>query len=138
MEGFEAFEKALAEFGEKMNYPLALEDGELTFTVDGSVNVNIRCLEDSRYLVLWASVGELPDDELAGERAAALLEMNDLGLGTRGFTLGMRDGERRLVIHDRRPVSDLESADAIAAWTGDLVETTEMIRERLAADFPAD
>ena len=81
MDGREQFEQVLAEFGEKLNAELKLVDDRCEFTVDGAVEIEIDYYPESDMLVAWATVGELPKDDLAGARALALLALNGLGNG---------------------------------------------------------
>ena len=133
------FKKVLAEFGRMNGHDLALdEEGACDFDVDNAVIVNLRALEQSGQIVAWATIGELPEDDLAGARAAYLLTINDLGVGTHGFTLGMDEDERRLVVHDRRKADVFVTVNELAAWVDDLVETVSRIRREFEARFPID
>ena len=136
MDAFDDYRSAIAELGEKTGLSLSLEDNHCSFTVDDSVDVNLEFLEESESAVLWAAVGVLPDDGLAGERAMRLLEMNEPGGETRGFTLGMDEDGRVLVAHARRDVEEGISANILAAWIEDLVTLVGNVREEFAERYP--
>jgi hypothetical protein len=81
-------------------------------------------------------VGELPEDEYSGERALALLALDELGAGHAGFTLSMDPETRRVVAHDRRGVEAVDSADRLAVWVESLVDLVKGIRHDFAERFP--
>ena len=137
MYDFTAFSDVLADFGKMNGQSLALDEtGACVFTVDAELVVNLQTLAASGYVLAWATVGGLPDDGFAGARAAFLLSMQDLGRETHGFSLGMDEEDRRLVIHDRRPSDLFASVDELAAWIDDLVETVAHIRNEFNARYP--
>ncbi len=136
MDAFDDYRGALAELGEKTGLSLSAEDNHCSFTVDGSVDANLEFLEESESVVLWATVGVLPDDGFVGERAMRLLEMNEPGGETRGFTLGMDEDGRVLVAHARRDVDAGISADILAAWIEDLATLVGNVREEFAERYP--
>ena len=138
MDGREQFEQVLAEFGEKLGHGLSLADDRCNFTVDGEVEVEIDYYPDSDMLVAWSTVGELPSDELSGERALALLSINGLEEGHAGFTVSMDASTRRVVAHDRRGTEAIDSADRLAVWIDALVTLVKGIRSEFAAKFPFD
>lgn len=137
MDGFDAFDKVLGDFGRMNGKELSLDlGGACSFDVDGEVVVQVRALEGSRQIMAWSIVGDLPDDSLSGARAAFLLTINDLGTGTHGYTLSMDESERRLLAHDRRKVEVFETVDEFAAWIDDLVELVTRIRREFNARYP--
>ena len=136
MDGREQFEQVLAEFGEKLKAELRLVDDRCGFTVDGAVEVEIDFYPESEMLVAWATVGELPEDDLSGARALALLALNGLGAGRAGFTLSMDAETRRVVAHDRRGVEAIDSADRLAVWIDTLVDLVKRIRTDFGERFP--
>ena len=136
MDGREQFEQVLAEFGEKLNAELKLVDDRCEFTVDGAVEIEIDYYPESAMLVAWATVGELPKDDLSGARALALLALNGLGAGRTGYTLSMDAETRRVVAHDRHGVETIDSADRLAVWMDTLVVLVKRIRSEFGERFP--
>lgn len=137
MKGFEDFNHVLGEFGRMNGKDLSLDvGGACMFDVDGEVVVMLRALESSNQVMAWSIVGDLPDDNLSGARAAFLLTINDLGVGTHGYTLSMDENERRLLAHDRRKAAVFATVDELAAWIDDLVETVTRIRREFNAHYP--
>ena len=134
----ESFEQCLADFGKVLGTELVFEEDHCNFTVDGTVEIELDYYDDADVVVAWATVGEMPEDDLAGDRALALLAMNELGGEGGGFTLSMDAETRRVIAHDHRPAEAFESVDRIAAWLGKLVELVNVIREDFEERFPCD
>jgi hypothetical protein len=132
----EQFEQVLAEFGDKMNCRLKLEDGRCSFTVDGAVEIEIDYYDEAEAVVAWSTVGELPEDALSRDRALALLAINELGSGHAGFTLSMDPETRRVVAHDRRGAEAVDSADRLAVWMDALVDIVKGVRLEFSERFP--
>ena len=132
----EQFEQVLAEFGEKMSTELKLVDGRCSFTVDGTVEIEIDYYDAAEAVVAWSTVGELPEDELSRDRALALLAINELGSGHAGFTISMDPETRRVVAHDRRGAEAVDSADRLAVWMEALVDLVKGVRLEFAERFP--
>ena len=133
------FEGVLAEFGKIAGIPLALdEDGTATFTVDDEIIVNLQYLDESDAIVAFAPVGgfggtDAPD---AGEKALALLRMNEIGGPTEGFTLALDEDAELVLAMDRRSALEISSADSLAAWMEALVIAVRAVRDRFAEEFP--
>ena len=136
MNGREQLEQVLAEFGEKTGFEIKLEEDRCNFIVDGVVEIELDYYADSAMLVAWSDVGELPEDEYSGERALALLALDELGAGHAGFTLSMDPETRRVVAHDRRGSEAVDSADRLAGWIEALVDLVKGIRHDFAERFP--
>ena len=135
----EQFEDVLAEFGETVKLPLALgEDGTATFTVDDEIVVSLQYLDESDFVVAFSPVGAFggtgaPD---AGEKALALLRMNEPGGIGEGFTLALDEEADLVSAMDRRSALEISSADSLAAWVDALVRVVRKVREDFAARFP--
>lgn len=136
MECREQFEQILAEFGEKLGAKLELADDRCNFIVDGTVEVEIDYYDDADSLVVWSTVGELPEDRFSAARAFALLSLNELGAFRAGFTLAMDAETRRVVAHDRRGADAIDSADRLAVWIDALVDLVKSVRSDFAKRFP--
>jgi len=132
----ESFEQCLAAFGKVLGTELVFEEGHCNFTVDGAVEIELDYYDDSDVVVAWATVGEMPEDDLAGDRALVLLALNELGSPAGGYTLSMDADTRRVIAHDNRPAEFFDSADRLAAWLDALVELVNAIREDFAERFP--
>ena len=134
----EQFEDVLADFGALVKQNLALDgDGAATFTVDDEVIVNLQYLDT---VLAFAPVGAFgdPDGADAGERALALLRLNDIGGPCEGFTLAL-DADADLVLAmDRRSALVLATPDALAAWLDALVRAVRAVRAHFAEHFPAE
>ena len=61
----ESFEQCLAVFGKMLGTELVFEEDRCNFTVDGAVEVELDYYDDSDVVVAWATVGEMPEDDLA-------------------------------------------------------------------------
>ena len=132
----ESFEQCLADFGKVLGTELVFEEDRCNFTVDGAVEIELDYYDDSDVVVAWATVGEMPEDDLAGDRALVLLALNELGGPAGGYTLSMDADTRRVIAHDNRPAEAFDSADRLAAWLDTLVELVNAIREDFAERFP--
>ena len=132
----ESFEQYLADFGKALGTELVFEEDRCNFTVDGAVEIELDYYDDSDVVVAWATVGEMPEDDLAGDRALVLLALNELGSPAGGYTLSMDADTRRVIAHDNRPAEAFDSADRLAAWLDTLVELVNAIREDFAERFP--
>ena len=132
----ESFELCLADFGKALGTTLVFEEDHCNFTVDGAVEIELDYYDDSDVVVAWATVGEMPEDDLAGDRALVLLALNELGSPAGGYTLSMDAETRRVIAHDNRPAEAFDSADRLATWLETLVELVNTIREDFAERFP--
>lgn len=132
----ESFELCLADFGKALGTKLVFEEDHCNFTVDGAVEIELDYYDDSDVVVAWATVGEMPEDDLAGDRALVLLALNELGSPAGGYTLSMDADTRRVIAHDNRPAEAFDSADRLAAWLETLVDLVNAIREDFAERFP--
>jgi hypothetical protein len=132
----ESFEQYLADFGKALGTELVFEEDHCNFTVDGAVEIELDYYDDSDTVVAWATVGEMPEDDLAGDRALVLLALNELGSPAGGYTLSMDADTRRVIAHDNRPAEAFDSADRLAVWIDTLVELVNAIREDFAERFP--
>ena len=136
----EQFEDVLADFGRVVGQDIALVDDTATFTADDDMIVNLHYLDDSDTVLAFAPVGGFgdPDDATAGERALALLRLNDIDGPCEGFTLAL-DADADLVLAmDRRSALVLASADALAAWIEALVRAVRAVRADFAEHFPTE
>ena len=134
----ESFNMTLAEFGRRMGTELVMEDGRCTFTVDGDVDVELDYLDEAHVVVAWAFVGLAPEDACAGDRARALLALNEVGADNGGFSLSLDPQTRRVIAHDRRPAELFDAADRLAAWIGALTDLVDRIRRDFETRFPCD
>jgi len=136
----EAFEQALADFGHKAGLELKLDkDGECTLNVDdGDVNVNFHYLDGVDMIVVWATVGFLPDDRLAGMRACRLLKWNEFLEKTDRFTLGSDAETGRLVAAGKFPAFVFDDADRLGCMVSVLVDTVHRVRQELDHDYPPE
>ena len=134
----DSFNMSLEKFGEKIGIDLALEDGRCSLTVDDAIEVEIDYLEDAHVVIAWATVGLAPEDDFQGDRARALLALNELDAPNGGFSLSMDPENRRIIAHDHRPAELFESGDRIAAWIGALVDLVNHVRDDFAERFPCE
>ena len=131
----------LAEFGNALNLSLALDDEDtVSFMVDGEAIVNIQYLDESDFAVAFSPVGafggtDAPD---AGEKALALLRMNEPGGIGEGFTLALDEEADLVSAMDRRSALEISSADSLAAWVDALVRVVQTVREDFVARFPIE
>lgn len=98
---------------------------------------HFQYLERSAQLVLWATVGFLPPDRFAPLRMARLMQMQDLGGDSGGFTLGTEPETGRVVAVARRAPAELDSA-SLAGWVDELDKALGRIRQALAEEFPVE
>jgi len=136
----EAFELALADFGASVGLDLKLdEEGECTLSVDdGDVNVNFHYLDGVDALVVWATVGFLPNDRYAGMRACRLLKWNEFVQKTGRFTLGSDAETGRLVAAGRFPAFIFDNVGRLGCMVSVLVDTVHRVREELDHDYPPE
>lgn len=136
----EQFEDVLEEFSSATGLDVTLVQDAACLTVDDEIVVNIHYMDQSDTVLLWAPVGgfggtDAPD---AGDKALALLRIGDLGGPVAGFTLALDADADVVLAMDRRSARVLSSADALAGWIEALVRAVRAVRERFAADFPAE
>ena len=135
------FLDVLAEFGNAIDLSLALDDdGVVSFMVDDEAMVNLQYLDESDFAVAFSPVSgfggtDAPD---AGEKALALLRMNEPGGVAEGFTLALDEEADLVLAMDRRSALEIPSADSLAAWVDALVRVVRAVREDFAARFPAE
>ena len=136
----EQFQNVLAEFGESVKLPLALDDdGSATFTVDEEIIINLQYLDESDSILAFAPVGGFDATEPdAGEKALALLRLNDLGGATEGFTLALDEDADLVLAMDRRSALEIAAVDSLAAWMEALVDAVRAVRAHFAESFPVD
>ena len=135
------FEDVLAEFGNLLKQELVLDDeATVTFTIDDEIIVNMQYLEESDVIVAFSPVGAFGGIDVAGagEKALALLRLNELGGATEGFTLALDDDADLVLAMDRRSALEISSADSLAAWMESLVHAVRAVREYFAVNFPVD
>lgn len=135
------FEDVLAEFGNLLKQELVLDDeATVTFTIDDEIIVNMQYLEESDVIVAFSPVGAFGGVDVAdaGEKALALLRLNELGGATEGFTLALDDDADLVLAMDRRSALEISSADSLAAWMESLVHAVRAVREYFAVNFPVD
>ena len=135
------FLDVLAEFGNAIDLSLALDDdGAVSFMVDDEAMVNLQYLDESDFAVAFSPIGgfggtDAPD---AGEKALALLRMNEPGGVAEGFTLALDEEADLVLAMDRRSALEISSADSLAAWVDALVRVVRAVREDFAARFPIE
>lgn len=137
----EQFTDVLAEFGNALNLSLALDDEDtVSFMVDGEAIVNIQYLDESDFAVAFSPVGAFggTDAPEAGEKALALLRMNEPGGIGEGFTLALDEEAELVLAMDRRSALEISSADSLAAWVDALVRVVRKVREEFVARFPIE
>lgn len=135
------FEDVLAEFGNLLKQELVLDDeATVTFAIDDEIIVNMQYLEESDVIVAFSPVGAFGGIDVAGagEKALALLRLNELGGATEGFTLALDDDADLVLAMDRRSALEISSADSLAAWMESLVHAVRAVREYFAVNFPVD
>ncbi|MBP5640779.1 MAG: type III secretion system chaperone [Victivallales bacterium] len=132
----DSFNASLAEFGKTLGIELMLEDGRCNFIVDDTIEVELDYIEDAHVVVAWATVGLAIEDNYQGERARALLALNELDAPNGGFSISMDPEMRRVIVHDHRPAELFDSADRIAVWIGALVDLVYHIRNDFEKRFP--
>ena len=135
------FEDVLAEFGDLLKQELVLDDeATVTFAIDDEIIVNMQYLEESDVIVAFSPVGAFGGIDVAGagEKALALLRLNELGGATEGFTLALDDDADLVLAMDRRSALEISSADSLAAWMESLVHAVRAVREYFAVNFPVD
>ena len=133
-----SFNMSLEEFGKTLGIDLAIEDGRCNFIVDDAIEVEIDYLEDAHVVIAWAIIGFAPEDDYQGDRALALLALNELDAPNGGFSVSMDPETRRVIAHDHRPAELFESGDSIAAWIGALVDLVNQVRNDFAKRFPCE
>lgn len=132
----EQFNDILAEFGTFVKCDVVLDDdGFASFAVDDDVIVNIRFLDASGSIVAFSPVGAFGDQGDEGEKALALLRMNDLGGLSEGFTLALDEVADLVLALDRRSALEISSADSLAAWIEALVRVVRAVRGYFAEHF---
>ena len=135
------FEDVLAEFGDLLKQELVIDDeATVTFTIDDEFIVNMQYLEESDVIVAFSPVGAFGGVDVAdaGEKALALLRLNELGGATEGFTLALDDDADLVLAMDRRGALEISSADSLAAWMESLVHAVRAVRDYFAVNFPVD
>jgi protein-tyrosine-phosphatase len=136
------FEDVLAEFGEIVKRPLALDDdATATFVVDDEIIVNLQYLDESDVVVAFAPVGAFgSDDELPNqsEKALELLRLNEPGGIAEGFTLALDEEADLVLAMDRRSALELANADSFAAWIEALVRAVRAVSRHFAEHFPEE
>ena len=136
MSNYDSFSLSLAEFGKRLGIELAMADGRCNFTVDGTVEVELDYLDDAQVVVAWSVIGLAPEDGLSGDRATALLALNELDAPNGGFSVSMDPETRRVVAHDHRAAELFDSADRLAAWIEALVALVGRVRYEFELRFP--
>lgn len=124
------FEDVLADFGALAKLDLALDDdGTASFVADDDVVVDLQYLDGADAVVAFSPVGSFGGDAPdAGDRALALLRLDEIGGPSEGFAFAL-DADADLVLAmDRRGALELSSADALAAWTEALVRAVRAAR----------
>ena len=129
MSNYDSFSLSLAEFGKRLGIELAMADGRCNFTV-------LDYLDDAQVVVAWSVIGLAPEDGLSGDRATALLALNELDAPNGGFSVSMDPETRRVVAHDHRAAELFDSADRLAAWIEALVELVGRVRYEFELRFP--
>jgi hypothetical protein len=135
------FEDVLAEFGNLLKQELVLDDeATVTFTIDDEIIVNMQYLEESDVIVAFSPIGAFGGVDVAdaGEKALALLRLNELGGATEGFTLALDDDADLVLAMDRRGALEISSADSLAAWMESLVHAVRAVRDYFSVNFPVD
>ncbi len=132
----ESFNMSLREFGEKIGLELAIDDGKCVFTVDGMIDVEIDYVDEAHVVIAWTVVGLAPEDEYQGERARALLALNEIGAPNGGFSVSMDPETRLVVVQDHRPAEIFDTADRLAAWIEALVDLVNVIRYKFEVEYP--
>ena len=136
----EQFEEVLAEFGEIVKRPIALDDDDTaTFVVDDEIIVNLQYLDESDAVVAFAPVGGFGGGDApgAGEMALELLRLNEPGGMAEGFTLALDEEADLVLAMDRRSALEFADADSFAAWIEALVRVVRAVSRHFAERFPA-
>ncbi len=135
----EQFNDILAEFGALVKCDVALDDdGFAYFMVDDDMIVNLRFLDASGTIIAFAPVGAFGGEDKEGEKALALLRMNDVGGLSEGFTLALDEDADLVLAMDRRSALEIASADSLAAWVEALVRVVRAVRGYFADNFPEE
>ena len=109
-----------------------------SFMVDDDMIVNLRFLEASGTIITFAPVGAFGGADKEGEKALALLRMNDVGGLSEGFTLALDEDADLVLAMDRRSALEIASADSLAAWVEALVRVVRAVRGYFADNFPEE
>lgn len=132
----EQFEAVLADFSADSGLALKLgTDNTATLEKDDLV-LTLVYLPESEQVVAWSTLGFLADDANAPLRVRLLMQWNDDPQMTNGFTLSLDPSDNRVLVHDRRSVRFLDSADKLAVWLGILVDLLVTARSRLDREAP--
>lgn len=133
------FAKVLDEFGDLLQEDIYLsEDNTSTFVVDNEVVININYLEKSNSILMFAPVGELGDDEASGEKAIALLKLNDIGNVAGRVTLMMDPNNDLILAADQQSALTITSKEVLAAWVDNFVRAVRSTREYFAEHYPVE
>ena len=126
------FGTVLAEFGELMGTPLALDkEGLCWFQLDGEFDVRLVYNEEEQSVSLWASTGCLPADAATSGLVRRLLLLCGDAEVARGFTLGLDDEQRVLGVCGTCPAVWLYSVDCMAEWLERFIGFIRRVREEL-------
>lgn len=136
MDAVQQFKVLLGEVNAASGLALELDDANGCTFPYGGMAFNLTVLPESGYVLLYATLGYLGDDQNASGRAKWLLEANDAQLGSNGFTLALDEETNRVFAIDRRLVADLVDADAFAGWLEMLDECVGDVRRTMEVKFP--
>ena len=134
------FAKVLDEFADLILEDIYLDDNNTaSFMVDEDIVININYLEQSDSIVIFSPVGSLGEIGNAGQKAEALLKLNDSGCDVTGQVTLMLDPEIDLVLAaDRQSALSITSKDELSAWIEVLVKAVRSTREYFAEHFPLE
>lgn len=138
MSARERLSELVIRFGEIGDQSLVLDEAgacAFRFGENGDLG-HFQLLADSEAVVLWATVGFLPPDNLSPLRIVRLLQFQDLGQDAEGFTLGSEPGTGRVIIAARRTVEEIEDSSVLAGWVDRLTTAVRSVRTSLVDDFP--
>lgn len=140
MNARERMNELLERFGEMNDQKLSLDDaGACAYRFGEAADLgHFEFLEESGCVLLWATVGFLPPDRHSPFRVVRLLQLQDLGQGADGFTLGAEAKNGRVVIAARRAVDEIEDSAVLAGWADSLAEAVRAVREEMVDAFPVE
>ena len=128
----EQFEAVLAELGELMRVPLALDGSDsCALRIGSEIDVRLTYVREGERLAVRSPAGELPPDAAASGLARRLLALCGDADASRGLVLAMDGGTRRLEVRGECPATWLHSADRLAEWLERLILFRSRIRDEI-------
>ena len=107
-------------------------EGKYTFKYKDTIDFTVEVSADETFLCVSAVLAELPanNNEVLLLR---LLQLNYLGLGTRGTCLSVDDTAQNIVLWYSRPLAGLD-AELFGNLVGSFLDTAETLQHRIQED----